>query len=63
MVEPSLLLADEFTGNLDTANSGAIMDLFDEPHGEARTICMVTRDARFAQRSQRMVQLEDGVLR
>lgn len=63
VVDPSILLADEPTGNLDTANGGAIMDLFDELHDEGRTICMVTHDARFAQRSQRVVQLEDGVLR
>ena len=63
VVNPSVLLADEPTGNLDTANGGAIMDLFDELHDEGRTICMVTHDARFAQRSRRIVHLEDGVLR
>jgi putative ABC transport system ATP-binding protein len=63
VVDPSILLADEPTGNLDTANGGAIMDLFDELHDEGRTICMVTHDARFAKRSKRIVQLEDGVLR
>tara|TARA_R110001583_G_scaffold19966_1_gene77399 strand:- start:3123 stop:3797 length:675 start_codon:yes stop_codon:yes gene_type:complete len=63
VVDPSILLADEPTGNLDTTNGGAIMDLFDELHDEGRTICMVTHDARFAKRSKRIVQLEDGVLR
>ena len=63
VVDPSILLADEPTGNLDSANGGAIMDLFDRLHDEGRTICMVTHDARFAQRSQRVVHLEDGVLR
>ncbi|NQY64519.1 MAG: ABC transporter ATP-binding protein [Alteromonadaceae bacterium] len=63
VVNPSILLADEPTGNLDTENGSAIMDLFDELHDEGRTICMVTHDARFAQRSQRIVHLKDGVLR
>jgi putative ABC transport system ATP-binding protein len=63
VVAPSILLADEPTGNLDSANAGAIMDLFDQLHDEGRTICMVTHDARFAERSQRVVHLEDGVLR
>jgi putative ABC transport system ATP-binding protein len=63
VVDPSILLADEPTGNLDSANAGAIMDLFDQLHDEGRTICMVTHDARFAERSQRVVHLEDGVLR
>jgi putative ABC transport system ATP-binding protein len=63
VVDPSILLADEPTGNLDSANAGAIMDLFDQLHDEGRTICMVTHDARFAQRSQRVVHLDDGVLR
>lgn len=62
VVDPSILLADEPTGNLDTANGSAIMDLLDTLHQEGRTICMVTHDARFAKRSQRVVQLVDGVL-
>ena len=63
VVDPSILLADEPTGNLDSANGGAIMDLFDELSEEGRTICMVTHDARFAKRSRRVVELDDGVLR
>jgi len=63
VVDPSVLLADEPTGNLDSANGEAIMDLFDELHEEGRTICMVTHDARFAKRSRRIVELDDGVLR
>ncbi len=63
VVNPSILLADEPTGNLDTANGNAIMDLFDELHSEGRTICMVTHDARFAERSKRIVHLVDGVMR
>ena len=63
VVDPSILLADEPTGNLDSTNGGAIMDLFDKLSEEGRTICMVTHDARFAKRSRRVVELDDGVLR
>lgn len=63
VIDPSILLADEPTGNLDSSNGGAIMDLFDELNEEGRTICMVTHDARFAKRSRRVVELDDGVLR
>lgn len=62
VVDPSILLADEPTGNLDSKNANAIMDLFDELNEEGRTICMVTHDSRFAKRSQRIVQLDDGIL-
>ena len=63
VVDPSILLADEPTGNLDSANAGAIMDLFDELNDEGRTICMVTHDARFAKRSSHIIELNDGMLR
>ena len=59
---PSLLLADEPTGNLDTFNGSAIMDLLDELNAEGKTICMVTHDARFAGRAHRRVELKDGAL-
>lgn len=59
---PSILLADEPTGNLDTFNGAAIMDLLDSLNAEGRTICMVTHDARFATRAQRKVELMDGEL-
>jgi len=62
VVDPSILLADEPTGNLDSKNGGAIMDLFDELNDEGRTICMVTHDARFAKRSSSVVELQDGIL-
>ena len=63
VVDPSILLADEPTGNLDSKNANAIMDLFDELNEEGRTICMVTHDSRFAKRSRTIVQLDDGMLR
>lgn len=62
VVDPSILLADEPTGNLDSANGAAIMDLFDELSDEGRTICMVTHDSKFAKRSRRVVELVDGVI-
>ena len=58
--EPSLLLADEPTGNLDSRNGESIMDLLDELHDEGKTICMVTHDARFLDRMTRRIDLVDG---
>jgi putative ABC transport system ATP-binding protein len=58
--EPSLLLADEPTGNLDSSNGEVVMDLLDSLHGEGATICMVTHDPRWAGRAKRTVHLFDG---
>ena len=58
--EPALLLADEPTGNLDSKNAGAIIDLVSELHEAGATICMVTHDPRFADRAARQVTLFDG---
>ncbi len=60
VAEPSLLLADEPTGNLDSMNGEAIMDLLDELHSEGKTICMVTHDGRFLSRMTRSINLVDG---
>lgn len=60
VAEPSLLLADEPTGNLDTTNGESIMDLLDELHSDGKTICMVTHDARFLNRTSRSIDLVDG---
>src|ERR1700742_5162085 len=57
---PSILLADEPTGNLDSKNGEAVMDLLRELHGEGATICMVTHDPRFAAHAERQVHLFDG---
>ncbi|MFT5691393.1 MAG: putative ABC transport system ATP-binding protein [Oceanicoccus sp.] len=62
VIEPSILLADEPTGNLDSSNGGAIMDLLDELNQEGTTICMVTHDTRFAERAVRKIELMDGQL-
>jgi putative ABC transport system ATP-binding protein len=58
--KPSILLADEPTGNLDSTNGGAVMDLLAELHGEGATICMVTHDPRYAEHAQRTLHLFDG---
>ncbi len=57
---PSILLADEPTGNLDSKNSEAVMALLRQLHREGATICMVTHDPRFAQAADRTVRLFDG---
>ena len=57
---PSILLADEPTGNLDSKNGEAVMSLLADLHGEGATICMVTHDPRFAAHAERQVHLFDG---
>src|SRR5881296_1660483 len=58
--KPAILLADEPTGNLDSKNGEAVMELLRELHREGATICMVTHDPRFAKHAQREVHLFDG---
>ncbi|MBK9708324.1 MAG: ABC transporter ATP-binding protein [Acidobacteria bacterium] len=58
--EPLILLADEPTGNLDSTNGEAVMELLRELHRAGATICMVTHDARFAKHADRSIQLFDG---
>ena len=60
--EPSILLADEPTGNLDSVNGESTMDLIDELHAGGSTICMVTHNLDYAQRARRLVRLSDGHL-
>ena len=57
---PSILLADEPTGNLDSKNGEAVMELLRDLHREGATICMVTHDPRFARHADRTIQLFDG---
>jgi putative ABC transport system ATP-binding protein len=57
---PSILLADEPTGNLDSKNAEAVMGLMDELHRDGATICMVTHDPRWARHATRTVHLFDG---
>jgi putative ABC transport system ATP-binding protein len=58
--DPSILLADEPTGNLDSANGEAVMDLLTELHKGGATICMVTHDPRYARYADRSIDLFDG---
>jgi putative ABC transport system ATP-binding protein len=58
--DPSILLADEPTGNLDSANGEAVMELLTDLHKGGATICMVTHDARYARCAERSIDLFDG---
>jgi putative ABC transport system ATP-binding protein len=58
--EPAILLADEPTGNLDSKNGEAVMELLRELHRGGTTICMVTHDPRYARYADRTVHMFDG---
>jgi putative ABC transport system ATP-binding protein len=58
--DPSILLADEPTGNLDSANGEQVMDLLRELHQAGSTICIVTHDPRYASYADRSIHLFDG---
>ncbi len=58
--DPAILLADEPTGNLDSKNGEAVMELMQEIHAQGATICMVTHDPRYSQVADRIVHLFDG---
>jgi putative ABC transport system ATP-binding protein len=58
--EPSLLLADEPTGNLDSKSGESVMDLLRSMHEKGSTICIVTHDPRYARHAQRSINLFDG---
>ena len=60
--QPTILLADEPTGNLDSKNGEAVMGLLQTLHGEGSTICMVTHDPRYAEHAGREIHLFDGRL-
>jgi putative ABC transport system ATP-binding protein len=58
--DPSILLADEPTGNLDSQNGEQVMELLRELHRNGATICMVTHDPRYARYADRSIHLFDG---
>src|SRR5436190_16056342 len=58
--EPSILLADEPTGNLDSTNGEAVMELLRELHRAGATLCMVTHDPRYARHADRTIHMFDG---
>jgi putative ABC transport system ATP-binding protein len=60
--KPLILLADEPTGNLDSRNGEAVMELLRDLHREGATICMVTHDPRFSRHAERTIHLFDGTI-
>jgi putative ABC transport system ATP-binding protein len=60
--EPSLILADEPTGNLDQANGDQLMELLDELHGDGATLITVTHNPVYAERARRRIHMLDGKL-
>ncbi|MDO8506708.1 MAG: ABC transporter ATP-binding protein [Candidatus Limnocylindria bacterium] len=60
VTDPALLLADEPTGNLDSANGAALLALLAEVHTKGQTIVLVTHDATIASHAERVVQMRDG---
>ena len=62
VTEPALLLADEPTGNLDTASGAEVLAVLRELHATGRTIVLITHDAEVAAQAQRQVHLRDGRL-
>ncbi|RVX45602.1 putative ABC transport system ATP-binding protein [Nonomuraea polychroma] len=62
MGEPSLLLCDEPTGNLDSRNTEAVLDLFDELRAQGLTLVVITHEREVGERAARRVRITDGVL-
>lgn len=60
--KPSLLLADEPTGNLDSVTSAQILDLFDELHNGGLTLAVITHDEDVSGRAERRVRINDGTM-
>jgi putative ABC transport system ATP-binding protein len=60
VTNPSLILADEPTGNLDSRSTRDVLDVFVRLHGEGRTVVLITHELEVAQRAQRIVRLADG---
>lgn len=62
VVEPTVLLVDEPTGNLDSKNGDAVMQMLSDLNEQGTTICMVTHDPRYADMAKRQMYLADGVM-
>lgn len=60
--DPLIILADEPTGNLDSKSGAEILNLFDELHGQGKTLLMVTHSDELSERSHRVIRLRDGVV-
>jgi putative ABC transport system ATP-binding protein len=60
--EPAMILADEPTGNLDSAATADVLRLFDELHAHGRTIVLITHEAELASRARRIVRIRDGLV-
>ena len=63
VVKPSIILADEPTGNLDSKSAEAVMELLRKQHKAGVTICMVTHDPRFTQDATKMIEILDGTVK
>ncbi len=61
-MEPSIILADEPTGNLDTSSGGDIMDVFSELWDQGKTLVIITHDLALANRAGRIVEIQDGLI-
>jgi putative ABC transport system ATP-binding protein len=62
VTEPAIVLADEPTGNLDTAAGNEVMEIFRHLNAEGRTIVMITHEPEVAEHAQRVVHLVDGLI-
>ncbi|MBM87000.1 MAG: macrolide ABC transporter ATP-binding protein [Gammaproteobacteria bacterium] len=62
VTQPSILLADEPTGNLDSRTTTEIMQLFDELHGEGHTLIIVTHENEIARHCHRIIEMKDGTI-
>ena len=62
VTEPTMLLADEPTGNLDTVSTADVLALFDELHATGRTIVLITHEHEVGRRAQRIIRVRDGVI-
>jgi putative ABC transport system ATP-binding protein len=63
VTEPAMILADEPTGNLDSASTRDVLDLFDELHAQGRTLVLITHEHPVADRAGRVVEIDDGRVR